>query len=302
MANVGHAIILAGGVGSRMLPASLYSPKEGLPLVDTPLIHHLIWEAARSGVSDLHIVLSERKAKQWRGILSGEEVFSEDKRPDLPSNAMTPFVEDMEIHLHVQKKPGGVGDAINTALEKVEGPFLVLLGDNILIKEHFGPVDSGPENASEASLELVEKFEKSGGVPCVGVLQIEGEEVGKYGTTTLSSQGEDAYVLEIDEKPPASEKDSSYVLCGRYILPSQTKEILDDFSLEEYGEMQSIALLRHLIHSSGLVAVKLDGYKLYDSGDPVSWLKSQIDHAINRKDVGDEMVKWMNDLLGSKEK
>ena len=46
MAEVRDAIILAGGIGTRMLPASLYAPKEALPLVDTPIINHLIWEAA----------------------------------------------------------------------------------------------------------------------------------------------------------------------------------------------------------------------------------------------------------------
>ena len=102
-------------------------------------------------------------------------------------------------------------------------------------------------------------------------------------------------------------KNNFFIMAGPNVIESEEhvlfmartlKEIFDNFTLEEYGEMQSIALLRHLIHSSGLVAVKLDGYKLYDSGDPVSWLKSQIDHVINRKDVGEEMIKWMNDLLG----
>ena len=50
MAEVRDAIILAGGIGTRMLPASLYAPKEALPLVDTPIINHLIWEATKAGV------------------------------------------------------------------------------------------------------------------------------------------------------------------------------------------------------------------------------------------------------------
>ena len=39
MTEVRDAIILAGGIGTRMLPASLFTPKEALPLADTPAIN-----------------------------------------------------------------------------------------------------------------------------------------------------------------------------------------------------------------------------------------------------------------------
>ena len=45
---VSEAVILAGGLGTRMLPASLYSAKEALPLIDTPILNHLIWEEKRN--------------------------------------------------------------------------------------------------------------------------------------------------------------------------------------------------------------------------------------------------------------
>jgi UTP--glucose-1-phosphate uridylyltransferase len=60
MARVRDAIILAGGIGTRMLPASLYMPKETMPLIDTPILNHLVWEAAKAGVSQVHLVVSEK--------------------------------------------------------------------------------------------------------------------------------------------------------------------------------------------------------------------------------------------------
>jgi UTP-glucose-1-phosphate uridylyltransferase len=63
--------------------------------------------------------------------------------------------------------------------------------------------------------------------------------------------------------------------------------------------MQSIALLRHLIDfGGGLEAVKLEGYEMYDSGDPLSWLKSQIDHAIRREDIGEDISIWLRTRIG----
>ena len=72
MERVRDAVILAGGSGTRMLPASLYTPKETLPLLDTPILNHLIWEAARAGVSRVHLVLSKRKFEILKEFL---EVF-----------------------------------------------------------------------------------------------------------------------------------------------------------------------------------------------------------------------------------
>ena len=61
MVKVTDAVILAGGRGTRMLPASLYTPKEAMPLVDIPVINHLVWEACKAGVTRVHIVLSRGK-------------------------------------------------------------------------------------------------------------------------------------------------------------------------------------------------------------------------------------------------
>ena len=59
--EIRDAIILAGGLGTRMLPASLYTAKEALPLIDTPILNHLVWEATKAGATRIHLVLSERK-------------------------------------------------------------------------------------------------------------------------------------------------------------------------------------------------------------------------------------------------
>ena len=50
MGKVRDAVIVAAGLGTRMLPTSAYIPKELLPLVDVPVLHHLIFEAKASRV------------------------------------------------------------------------------------------------------------------------------------------------------------------------------------------------------------------------------------------------------------
>jgi len=306
MAEVRDAIILAGGIGTRMLPASLFAPKEILPLVDTPLINHLIWEAAKAGATRVHIVLSERKKVFLEQFIGGNGIHGNEVRvdlpresqdddgvrPDLPSEALSLGIKGMNIKIHIQQFAGGVGDAISTTKEYIEGPFLVLLGDNLLINQHVGPEHSGKEHASGASLELVQKYVETG-LPCVGVSRVLEEDVRNFGIIGF----EGSKVSTIVEKPEPNNAPSDFALCGRYLFPGNTFEILEQHPISEFGENQSIALLMHLIENGGIEAVKYSEYQLYDSGNPISWIKAQIDHALRRQDIGEEIRNWVEERV-----
>ena len=292
MGSVDDAIILAGGNGTRMLPASLYMPKETMPLVDTPIINHLLWEAAKAGVKRIHLVLSQRKKDILEQFIVGGTIHEAEVRPDLPRDSLSMKIEGVEIIPHVQLSAGGVADAISVALEEIDGPFLVILGDMLILEEHLSPSLAGPDRGSSASRKLVESFEESGR-PCVGVFPVEMSEVSNYGVVQLKGKE----ISDIVEKPLKSEAPSKYVLCGRYLFPRETKTILRKYPISEFGELQSIFLMRDLIGSQGLDAVKLDRMSMYDSGDPLIWLKSQIDHALRREDFRDGLAEWFQDKM-----
>lgn len=293
MAAVRDAIILAGGRGTRMLPASLYMPKETMPLVDTPVINHLISEAAKSGVERVHLVLSERKMGILEEFIENDKVFEDDVRKELPRDSLRLRSEGISLIPHIQYNPGGVADAISVAIENIDGPFLVLLGDMVVLDTHCSPDDYALDNASNASMELVKMYEKWG-LPCVGVCTVEESEISKYGVVNLS----DDMVIGLVEKPSNDEAPSNFVLCGRYLFPEHTSEILQKFPVSEFGEMQSIFLLNHLIQNDGLRAVNLDQMEIYDSGDPLSWLQSQVDHALRRDDLSNQMKEWIIERIG----
>lgn len=289
---VRDAIVLAGGRGTRMLPASLYSPKETLPLVDTPILNHIVWEAERAGVDRLHLVLSPIKYKSLESFFSNGIGSFEGVRPDLPREALSLGTSRVKVFPHVQDKPGGVGDAIATAIHAVDGPFLVILGDMLLMQNYQGHDEMGPKFASMASKKLVTTFEETG-LPCVGVIPVSYDEVGNYGIVEVT----DDLVVDIIEKPLPSEVVSNLILCGRYIFPEDTKELLRDYPLSIHGEMQSIEILKHFSRNEGLVAVDLGSMVAYDSGDPLTWLKAQVDHALRRGDLSDDFTKWLKDTL-----
>ena len=286
------AIILAGGLGTRMLPASLYSPKEALPLIDTPILNHLVWEALNAGATRVHLVLSKRKREILDEFLEGNKIDFDGIRMDLPRDSLRLGTDGVEIFPHVQLEPGGVADAISVAIKHVQGPFLVLLGDMVIMEDDFGPSEAGPDFASNASKNLVSMYRENG-LPCVGVCRVEKDKVSNYGVVEIS----DGMALGITEKPSRDDAKSDLVLCGRYIFPENTSSILDKFPLSEFGEMQSIYLLNYIIDNGGLNAVNLEGMRMYDSGDPMSWLKAQIDHGLRRDDISSELRDWLTDRL-----
>lgn len=293
MKTLDDAVILAGGQGTRMLPASLYTAKEVMPLIDTPIIHHLIWEACEAGVKRIHIVHSPSKRSQFKKIIKNINLneFIE-KRIDLPQSALNAVPLGIKLELYEQKEPGGIGNAIASVIDYINGPFLLILGDNLLINEHIGPEKLGPKNGSKSSKELVRYFLKHG-TACVGIKSINQNDLNKYGVVALDGN----LIKEIVEKPSIKNAPSTYILCGRYILLRDTKELLKLYPKNKFGELQSIAIFNHHINNLGLGSVKLNKYDLYDSGDPISWLKSQIDHAIKREDLKEDILQWIEDKI-----
>ena len=283
MAAVEDAVLVAGGIGSRMLPASAAIAKEALPLVDIPAITHLAREAVEAGAKRLHIITSP--SKDFTGLLK-DNSWASAKRSDISKELLSPFAE-VEVQIHVQEIPRGFGDALTCALGSINGPFMVLLGDNILM-DSYSTVSN--YTASNASKILVDAYEKTS-LPCVGLAAVKDPE--NYGVVSMDGQ----LVKEIVEKPSRANAPSNLVLCGRYLFTADTADLLSKYSFEEYGELQSIALQRHWMDNEGLVGVELEGFQWYDSGAPLPWLKSQIDYALRREDMGDEIRGWLEDRL-----
>tara|TARA_B100001093_G_scaffold68951_1_gene59222 strand:- start:20907 stop:21773 length:867 start_codon:yes stop_codon:yes gene_type:complete len=281
MAAVEDALLVAGGLGTRMLPTSASTPKEALPLVDVPALIHLAREAVAAGAKRLHIISSPRK--DMRALL-GDHSWLLEKRPDLTPSLLSPFA-DVEVHVHIQEQPLGLGNAIECALGDIDGPFLVLLGDNILLDQHTSLDGFIP---SKASAQLVSSFAKNG-LPCVGLLEVQPEEVSSYGVVDMEGE----LIRNVIEKPSIDQAPSRLVLCGRYLFTADAKSLLRRFDVQTHGELQSIVLQQHWIDNGGLVGVELSGYQWYDSGKPLPWLQAQVDHALRRTDLEPSFRKWL---------
>ena len=285
MAQVKDALIIAAGLGTRMFPASAMMPKEALPLVDVPLMTHLVAEAKAAGVERLHLVTSPTKS--FEGLLRDTTDLHRLK-PHLDANLFN-ITNGLEVLVHVQPEPKGVGDAMRCALEDISGPVLVLLGDNLIMDRHATP-DSF--EASGASSDLVRAFERTGEAT-VGLVAVPESDVQRYGIVAL----EGSRMVGLVEKPSLEEAPSTLALCGRYVFPSSLKSLLDRFSYEEHGDLQSIAVQQHWMEQGQLHGHVFSNVQWYDSGAPFMWLQAQIDHALRREDHQDALRSWLQRRL-----
>ena len=263
------AIILAGGQGTRMLPATFYCPKEFLPLVDVPLIHHLVWESINAGIERIHLVVSPDKLPFAIRLKDGD-VRLREKRPDLDFSHLCPISEEEELIIHLQERSLGVGNAISIACKDLDGPFLVLLGDNAIIDEDLYSYNAGPEQSSPASRLLVKRFEETGRA-CVGVIEVDSSELDKFGI--ISQKGNT--MSGVVEKPEVEHAPSNLALCGRYLFLPGSFQILKEVSEGDDVELQSIRFLNQISSDSDIEVVNLSQFVWVDAGDPISWFEAQ---------------------------
>ena len=108
-------IVLAGGVGSRLLPLTKVTNKHLMPIYDRPMIYYPIQMLAEAGVRDILIVTGGRSAGDFLRLLGNGREFG------------------IRLHYTYQEGEGGIADALSLAEEFANNDKVcVILGDNLV--------------------------------------------------------------------------------------------------------------------------------------------------------------------------
>jgi len=188
MTRIRKAIFPVAGLGTRFLPATKAMPKEMLPVVDRPLIQHVVDEARDAGIEHLIFVTGRNKSviedhfdRQFELELTlterGKNAELELLREDLPPAGNVSFTR--------QQSPLGLGHAVWCARELVgREPFALLLPD-VLVLHKKGCLQQMIEAASgldaKANIIAVEGIPAAnvGSYGVVGVGKKHGNEIGR---------------------------------------------------------------------------------------------------------------------------
>jgi len=273
--EIKKAVIPVAGMGTRFLPATKSMPKEMLPIIDKPVIHHVVEEAIASGIDDIIFITGRSK----RSI---EDYF--DDSPELESHLrqknndkMLKMVQDIssmvDIHYIRQKEPRGLGDAILTAKKHInDEPFAVLLGDDIIV------------NKKPCTKQLIDNFQKYGR-STIAVEEVPFEKTGSYGIIKGKAMDDSLYILEdIVEKPKPEDAPSNIGAIGRYVFTPEIMDCIHKTTAGVGNEIQLTDGIRLLKEEQKIYAYKFTG-KRYDTGDKVEYVKAIIDFALKNEET-----------------
>jgi UTP--glucose-1-phosphate uridylyltransferase len=289
--KVRKAVLPVAGLGTRFLPATKAMPKEMLPVVDKPLIQYAVEECIASGIESVIFVTGRRKNAIEDHFDSQPELEQFLEQHGRPAQAQ--MVREISGGLHFsytrQSEALGLGHAVLTARELVgDEPFAVLLGDVIM---------DGPVPATRSLMEIYERT----GIGAIAVEEVPREQLHLYGIISADPakggpEGDRLLrVKDLVEKPKAADAPSNLGVTGRYVLPPEIFDYLENTKPGAGGEIQLTDGLRMLAQKEGLYAHVYQG-KTYDAGDKLGFLKATVEIALRNPNFGEAFRKYLQNL------
>ncbi len=286
--RVRKAVIPAAGLGTRFLPATKAIPKEMIPIVDVPMIQHIVEEAVRSGVEDVILITARNKdaiENHFDFNYELEDTMDKKQKKDLAelSRSIGKLCNLISIR---QKNPLGLGHAVLSAAPAVgDEPFAVLLGDDLI------------DSQVPCTKQLIDVF-LAQQASVVGVMEVPQAEVSKYGI--VGGKQIDSKLMHVDrlvEKPSVKDAPSRLAIPGRYVLSPRIFDCLRDTPPGRGGEIQLTDGLQALAQIEKLYAYRYDGDR-YDTGDRLGFIDATLSFALRRPELADGVREIMRKHLG----
>lgn len=289
--KIRKAILPAGGLGTRFLPATKASPKEMLPIVDKPMIQYAIEEARKCGIEEFVIITGKYK----RSIEDHFDYAFELEESLKKTGKKKLLVAIRQLnHLHFayirQKAALGLGHAIYCAKPYVKDePFAVLLSDDII-------------DPDEVLLKKMINLYNELKAPILALKQVPLSEIHRYGVVDGISKREGVFkITNLIEKPKSADAPSDMAIIGRYILTPDIFRILESIGPGRGGEIQLTDALHSLIKKRPIYGYLFRG-KRYDAGDKFGFLQATIDLALKNPQISEKLGKHIIDIAAKLKK
>jgi len=293
MQKIRKAVIPAAGYGTRFLPETKAMPKEMLPVVDKPVIQYVVEDLVEAGIEQIIIITGwhkraiedhfDRHLELENKLKAAGKVEQLDQIKNISNMAEFVYVR--------QKQMRGNGDAILTAKNIVgDEPFVVCWGDEIM---------QGSPNKTK---QLIDAYNKYGGVIMGSIRTDKPEDKKKYGF----ARGQEiepgvVKIEELIEKPGEKGADMSLATLGGFLFPPEIFAALESCEVPDGEELVYIDGI-NVLRQRGIAAhaVEIKGGKYYDCGNVSRYLQTNVEMALQRPGIGDEMREFLADLISDK--
>lgn len=214
-------VILAGGLGSRLMPCTKVTNKHLLPVYDKPMIYYPLMTLVNSGIKDILIVTGGNHAGEFLRLLGNGKEFGL-----------------KEISYTFQEGEGGIADALKLAEHFArDEKIFVILGDNIIqdnVSDHVNDFIKQPFGAKVFLKEVIdpERF---------GVAEIR-----------------NGSIVSIEEKPKHPK--SSLAVCGLYMYDNEVFDIVKKLKPSNRGELEITDVNNEYIRRGSMTYSILKGW------------------------------------------
>ena len=287
--KVRKAVVVAAGLGTRMLPATRVIPKEILPVVDRPAIQVVVEEAIAVGIEEIVIVVAPGRSlvlDHFAPVPGLERHLEERGKRELLAQVRATAAM-ARITRAEQAEPFGLGHAVLQARAAVgDEPFAVILPDDIF--------DSDPPCLRQL-IDVAEARE----APVVALMHVAPQDLSKYGIVEGSPAGPRLMRLNgMVEKPEPAKAPSDFAIVGRYVLTPEIFGLLAAGKPGAGGEIQLTDGLLELCRRRPLYGYEFTGTR-YDLGDRLGFVTAQIGFGLKRPELADRLRAYLKTVISA---
>ena len=234
------ALLLAGGIGSRLSPVTWGVSKQLLPVYDKPMVYYPLSVLMQAGIREVLLISTPEDISQYERLLGDGSQWG------------------ITLVYKVQPQPNGLAAAFIIGADFIgEDPVCLILGDNIFYGLDF----------SAQLQEVVARTQRGKKATIFGYTVKDPQ---RYGVLEFDTQGQPIAIVEKPSTPK-----SSQAVVGLYFYPNRVIEIAKQVTPSTRGELEITAVNQAFLAQGALTVETLDrGFTWLDTGTHESLLEA----------------------------